>query len=209
MVHPNRPAICARFECHDCWITPVHDNAQFAGYLVFTWDESIATPDFAKRDSMRDLTGLFESLYSWIQLGARYQTTVASIDDALFGFSLRKDHSRRYHFATSQFALLTGYQPSELMEDSSRGVNWMESVIHVDDSPLVRAHNKTLMEGHESRVVYRICHRDGSTRWLREHATPRRDATGMTAVNGIISDVSEQKAAELVLLQAKKEAEAL
>ena len=84
----------------------------------------------------------------------------------------------------------------------------MESVIHVDDSPLVRAHNKTLMEGHESRVVYRICHRDGSTRWLREHATPRRDATGMTAVNGIISDVSEQKAAELVLLQAKKEAEA-
>ena len=94
------------------------------------------------------------------------------------------------------------------MEDSSRGVNWMESVIHVDDSPLVRAHNKTLMEGHESRVVYRICHRDGSTRWLREHATPRRDATGMTAVNGIISDVSEQKAAELVLLQAKKEAEA-
>ena len=70
--------------------------------------KSIATPDFAKRDSMRDLTGLFESLYSWIQLGARYQTTVASIDDALFGFSLRKDHSRRYHFATSQFALLTG-----------------------------------------------------------------------------------------------------
>ncbi len=205
---PESAAICARFECHDCWITPVHDNAQFAGYLVFTWDESIATPDFAKRDSMRDLTGLFESLYSWIQLGARYQTTVASIDDALFGFSLRKDHSRRYHFATSQFALLTGYQPSELMEDSSRGVNWMESVIHVDDSPLVRAHNKTLMEGHESRVVYRICHRDGSTRWLREHATPRRDATGMTAVNGIISDVSEQKAAELVLLQAKKEAEA-
>ncbi len=83
----------------------------------------------------------------------------------------------------------------------------MSEIVHEEDLSLVRAHHRTLQDGHESRITYRINHRDGSIRWLREYATPRTDATGMTAVNGILSDVSEQKAAEIVLLQAKKEAE--
>jgi PAS domain S-box-containing protein len=199
--------ICDRLEADNCWISPVHDNAQFAGFLVFGWDRSEAEPDTTRVAFLNDIIALFESLYSWIQLGARYRTTVASIDDALFGFSFFKDGTRRYHFATEQFAILTGYQPSQVMQYGDQAVDWVSEVVHEEDASLLRTHNLTLLEGHESRITYRIYHRDGSIRWLREHATPRRDATGMTAVNGIISDVSEQKAAELVLLQAKKEAE--
>ena len=200
--------ICDRMEAKTCWLAPVKDNGQFAGFIVFAWKKIDSSPDFASISFLHDVTGLFESLYSWIQLGARYRTTVASIDDALFGFSFFKDGARKYHFATNQFKLLTGYAPETLMQEGRESVDWALDIVHAEDANILRTHNLTLLEGHESRVTYRIHHKDGTIRWLREHATPRRDATGMTAVNGIVSDVSEQKAAELVLLQAKKEAEA-
>jgi PAS domain S-box-containing protein len=200
--------ICDRFESSTCWLSPVHDNGQFAGFLFFGWRNEAQIPDFCDVSFIHDMVTLFESLYSWIQLGARYRTTVASIDDALFGFSFFKDGSRKYHFATNQFETLTGYSPSRIMDDGEDSLDWALHIVHEDDLSILRTHNLTLLEGHESRVTYRIHHHDGSIRWLREHATPRRDSTGMTAVNGIISDVSEQKAAELVLLQAKREAEA-
>ena len=199
--------LCSRLEASTCWIAPISDNGQFAGYIVLSWEHAVR---FAagKLAFFEEIIQLFESLYSWIQLGSRYRTTVASIDDALFGFCLTKNGSRQYHFATVQFSVLTGYEPSQLLDSDTDCIKWMEDVVHQEDLPLVRTHNMTLTEGHESRITYRIVHRDGSTRWLREHATPQTDSTGITAVNGIISDVSEQKAAELVLLQAKKEAEA-
>ncbi len=200
--------ICRRYDARVCWIDPVIDNGKFAGYLVFAWNNDDPEATWATSTRLNDWVRLFESLYSWIQLGARYRTTVASIDDALFVFSFLPDDGRRYHFATDQFEMLTGYLSAELLEDGDLKVDWVQDVVHEEDAALVRVHNKTLLEGNESRVTYRIHHRDGSIRWLREHATPRTDSTGMTAVNGILSDVSEQKAAELVLLQAKKEAEA-
>lgn len=200
--------ICDRLEAASCWIAPIQDNGQFSGYLVLAWDKSDRLPDTDRMSFINDVIGLFESLYSWIQLGARYRNTVSSIDDALFGFSFYKDGTRRYHFATEQFAVLTGYLPARLMQEGERSIDWASQVVHEDDAMLLRTHHLTLLGGHESRVTYRIYHVDGSIRWLREHATPSQDATGMTAVNGIISDVSEQKAAELVLLQAKREAEA-
>lgn len=200
--------ICGRFDADFCWVAPIHDNTQFAGYLVIAWSEPEMDELIIMPSRMESLTQLFESLYSWIQLGERYRMTVASIDDALFGFSFYRDGTRKYYFATDQFAMLSGYQPFRLMEEGELRINWVRDIVHADDASSVRAHDMTLRDGHESRVTYRIHHRDGSIRWLREHATPRNDSTGMTAVNGIISDVSEQKAAELVLLQAKKEAEA-
>ena len=204
----SEASICNQFEAQSCWIDPVRDNTQFAGYVVFCWNGPIPDTGLASPSRLNEFIRLFESLYSRIQLASRYRNTVAAIDDALFGFSLFPTGGRRFHFATAQFELLTGYHSSELLDDSSARVDWVDDIVHNDDASLVRAHNKTLQDGHESRVTYRVHHRDGTVRWLREHATPRNDATGMTIVNGILSDVTEQKAAELVLLQAKKEAEA-
>ena len=189
------------------WVDPFHDNDHFAGYLLLRWNPGERDGEWVTSARLNEWIRLFEYLYSSIQTAARYRMTVSAIDDALFGFAFLPDRGRRFHFVTEQIEVLTGYHPSELMHSDDRGVSWMHDVVHADDAPLVRAHHRTLQDGHESRVTYRIHHRDGSLRWLREHATPRTDATGLIGVNGILSDVSEQKAAELVLLQAKKEAE--
>lgn len=191
----------------ELWLDAVHDNEQFAGYVALAWESGSRDTEWASEARMNELLRLFESLYSSIQMAARYRTTVAAIDDALFGFSFLPGTGRQYHFITDQVEMLTGYHASEISGVASSSVDWMADIVHPEDTPRVRAHHRMLQDGHESRLSYRIVHRDGAVRWLHEHATPRTDATGMTAVNGILSDVSEQKAAEIVLLQAKKEAE--
>lgn len=191
----------------EMWLDAVQDNDQFAGYLALAWESGSRDVDWASEARMNEVLRLFESLYSSIQMAARYRTTVAAIDDALFGFSFLPGTGRQYHFVTDQVEMLTGYHASEISGVASSSVDWMTDIVHSEDTPRVRAHHRMLKDGHESRLSYRIIHRDGKVRWLHEHATPRADATGMTAVNGILSDVSEQKAAEMVLLQAKKEAE--
>ena len=199
--------LCEALEARECWVDALRDNDQFAGHFVFVWSSSIREAQWATASRLNEVVRLFEALYSRLQAAASYRMTVAALDDALFGFSFLPDGGRRYHFATEQFELLTGNHPSVLLAEPQVSLNWMSEIVHEEDLSLVRAHHRTLQDGHESRITYRINHRDGSIRWLREYATPRTDATGMTAVNGILSDVSEQKAAEIVLLQAKKEAE--
>jgi PAS domain S-box-containing protein len=191
----------------DVWADPVHDNEQFAGYFVLVWKQGERDMEWATPAKLNEAFRLFENLYSGIQMAARYRTTVAAIDDSLFGFSFLPDGGRRFHFITDQVENLTGYHSSEITGVAEHGIDWMNELIHPEEGPRVRAHHRTLKDGHESRITYRIQHRDGTIRWIREHATPRMDATGMIAVNGILTDVSEQKAAEIVLLQAKKEAE--
>lgn len=191
----------------EMWLDPVHDNEQFAGFVALVWESGSRDVEWASEARMNEVLRLFESLYSSIQMAARYRTTVAALDDALFGFSFLPGMGRQYYFITDQIEMLTGYHASEISGVATRKVDWMSDVVHPDDAPRVRAHHRTLQDGHESRISYRIRHSDGNVRWLREHATPRTDATGLISVNGILADVSEQKAAEIVLLQAKKEAE--
>jgi len=191
----------------DVWADPIHDNEQFAGYFVLAWMQGKRDTEWATAAKLNEVFRLFENLYSGIQMAARYRTTVAAIDDSLFGFSFLPDGGRRFHFVTEQVENLTGYHSSEITGVAENNIDWMKELIHPEEAPRIRAHHRTLKDGHESRISYRIQHRDGTVRWIREHATPRMDATGMIAVNGILTDVSEQKAAEIVLLQAKKEAE--
>jgi|GEM_PF-411804 len=191
----------------DIWLDPIRDNEQFAGYFLLHWAPGRRDHEWATEAKLNETFRLFEALYSGIQMAARYRTTVSAIDDALFGYSFTSTGGRQYHFITEQIEVLTGYHHSEVKGVVQMGVDWMKELVHPEDAPRVRAHHRTLQDGHESRISYRVRHRDGSICWLREHATPRTDATGMIAVNGILTDVSEQKAAEIVLLQAKKEAE--
>ncbi len=191
----------------ELWADPVRDNEQFAGYFLLGWKPGQRNPEWATEAKLNEVFRLFEGLYSGIQMASRYRTTVSAIDDALFGFAFTPDGGRRYHFVTDQIEILTGYHSSEVTGIVDSAQDWMKDLIHPEDAPRVRAHHRNLKDGHESRITYRIRHKDGTVRWLREHATPRTDATGLVAVNGILTDVSEQKEAELVLMQAKKEAE--
>ncbi|GIV60817.1 MAG: hypothetical protein KatS3mg043_1906 [Rhodothermaceae bacterium] len=189
------------------WI-PFYETGRRAGFVLLERVEGRqAAWSDTERACIEQLVEVFETLWTWVQVDSRYRLTLSTIDDALFHFTFSETGTRRYVFITPQVEALVGYEPAALLAHGETSLDWSEALVHPDDRAHVRAHDERLRSGHESRVIYRIRHRDGSLRWLREHGTPLRDAAGHVTVSGILTDVTEQKQAEELLVQAKQEAE--
>lgn len=88
-----------------------------------------------------------------------------------------------------------GYEPEEFLALNS---NLVESLIHPDDVPVIREHEKNfkdVRDGEIRSVKYRMRNKDGEYRWLRAYETVfRREEEGaITQKIGIAIDVHEQK----------------
>lgn len=193
------------------WV-PFYDGGQLGGYALFERlssksDGASATWPDMELGLMDELVRLFETLWTWILAGNRYRQITATIDDCLFNFTFNEDGERRYLFVTPQIQPLTGYTVDEIAARGEVFVEWSDVIVHEEDRATVDNHDDTLRRGRESRITYRVQHRNGSVRWLQEHATPQQDSMGDVIVSGILTDVSEQKAAEAVLTESKQQAE--
>jgi diguanylate cyclase (GGDEF)-like protein/putative nucleotidyltransferase with HDIG domain len=82
--------------------------------------------------------------------------------------------------------------------DVDAGRFW-ESRIAPADWAQYEAFNRSLLDGRDAEVTYRVAGLDGATRVLRDRARPRRLADGSVRVEGIISDITarEETAARL------------
>ena len=101
---------------------------------------------------------------------------------------------------------LTGYPASDFIDKRVRSY---ASITHPDDSEMI---GKTVAQAVEQRrpfeLDYRILHRDGEVRWVREYAQAVFDANGQPAyLDGIIFDITDRKAFEAALSLAKEQAE--
>lgn len=159
-----------------------------------------------ERSYLKKLQEVFETLWSWIEVGSRYRMVVAAVENALFGFAFGEDGDRRYLFVTDQIEDITGH-PASSFTNLHGALDWVETVVHPDDRAMVRAHDRTLEQGHESRITYRIRTADTSVRWIQEQAAPNPDPTGFSTVSGTLTDITDRKQAEEVLLDAKQQAE--
>ena len=190
---------------------PFFDTGRLGGFVLFERlndpaEASNAGWPPAERRLIERLVRHFEALWSWIQVGQRYQFTVATIEDCLFTFSFSADDTRHYLFITPQIKSLSGYEAETVLARTDAAWSWVETLVHGDDLVPLRAHDQALRHGRESRLTYRIRHRDGSLRWISEQATPHHDAAGRVTVSGILTDVTEQKDAQAILVSAREQA---
>lgn len=193
------------------WI-PFWEDARLAGYLVAERIDEPTGDDVSpwtqsELDLLQQLTRLFETLWGWMLAGNRYRHITSAIDDCLFNFTFDEDGERKYLFLTTQVESLTGYRTDDLMGKGKIPAVWSNEIVHEEDRRSIDAHDDLLRGGRESRTTYRVHHRDGSIRWLREHATAEQDPMGDVIVSGILTDVTEQKKGEAVLVDAKHQAE--
>lgn len=191
---------------------PFWDESRLGGFVVLERQRPLSgEPSMfwsrAERQLIEQLVGLFETLWTWMLVGIRYRHITGAIDDSLFHFTFNEDGERRFLFLTSQIEYLTGYSATDLLADGPPAVPWSDVLVHEDDRGPLDRHDDELRRGKESRALYRIHHADGSIRWIREQATPVTDASGDIVVSGILTDISEQKQAEQVLIEAKHQAE--
>ena len=82
---------------------------------------------------------------------------------------------------------------------------WLE-VVHPDDRDWVQHTSQALLQNGSKDLEYRILQPDGTMRWVHERAYLVCDAGWKTTrINGIITDITQKKQAEVALTQAMQE----
>ncbi|MBL8423222.1 MAG: PAS domain-containing protein [Candidatus Accumulibacter phosphatis] len=106
-------------------------------------------------------------------------------------------------------AALLGYDPDEI---AAMGSEVVPRLMHPDDRPLFEQHLARVRELTDSEFAsleYRMCDRAGEWHWFHSRdAVFARDAGGVRQIVGSAIDISDRKAAEAKLLEAKVAAEA-
>ncbi len=111
----------------------------------------------------------------------------------------------RWHYVSPQIEAILGYTPAEWCADPGL---WA-SRLHPDDSGRVLAQESCMAAGDlgASAAEYRLLHRDGHPVWLRDDALLQQDEDGVSRWHGVMSDITDQKAAEAELeLRAAQQA---
>ena len=99
-----------------------------------------------------------------------------------------------WYFISPQVEEIIGYTVEEWMADPGL---W-ERAVHPDDIDWVlEAEDQSGVDGKPLDVAYRIRKRDGEMIWVRDRASVGTvDENGVLIVEGLITDISEQRAAE-------------
>ncbi len=165
----------------------------------------IAASEAPRRFELSDIS-LFVSLTQTLGAAIERSRAVESLADAehrirtlverLPSISYRAGlgPNGRWHFISPQVEEITGYTVDEWMAD---GDLW-DRIVHPDDIEWVmEAENACALEGIPLDVDYRIRKRDGEMIWVRDRASAGTvDEAGVMVVEGLITDISEQRAAE-------------
>lgn len=99
---------------------------------------------------------------------------------------------------------LTGYSPTDLVDNK---VTSYRRLIHPNDRTAVRERvKKALKAGEHFEIIYRIIRADKKVRWVCERGLGIYSPSGkIAAVEGLITDVTEHKQAELALEQSRRQ----
>lgn len=97
---------------------------------------------------------------------------------------------------------VTGYTPAEYHDNPGL---WYD-IIHEDDrSQALDLVHRISTASEPLETEHRILHKNGSTRWIRSTLVPCRDMEGaLHAYDGIISDITERKQADINLRESEE-----
>lgn len=123
----------------------------------------------------------------------QYQSLVNNIPGTTYRCVLDADWTMYY--MSKDVEVLTGYPASDFINNV---VRTYESVIYPEDSSYVeRSVNNAVEAGKPWEIEYRVCHKDGSIRWVYEKGQGVPGQDGKVAfLDGFIQDITANKKAE-------------
>ncbi|MCF8128310.1 MAG: EAL domain-containing protein [Deltaproteobacteria bacterium] len=121
----------------------------------------------------------------------RYKCLVEGIPDIIYSFSGKRGNT----YCSSQVKQILGYTPEQLLKDP---FIWSKA-IHADDLPMVNKAIKRFYEGNHFDIEYRIKDAAGKWAWLRDRSIDRRIEESEPIIDGIATDITLRKKAEVVL----------
>lgn len=132
----------------------------------------------------------------------RYRRLLASVTDYVYSVAVQDGRAVSTIHGPGCEAV-TGYSSDEFEADQSLWYN----MIFEEDRPAVLAQADRIMRGElPPPLEHRIIHKDGDLRWIRNTAVPRKNEHGtVTGYDGLVSNITERKLAELQLTRANTE----
>ena len=112
--------------------------------------------------------------------------------------------SATMEFVSAGSQSLTGYSPQELIASS---VVAYDELRHADDRSRVHQEIRAaLIERRRFHVTYRLCCRDGRTKWVAERGVGVFDADddALVAIEGVIEDITERRATDDLLRETER-----
>jgi PAS domain S-box-containing protein len=167
------------------------------GHIVWVADRAIlvATDDRNRphlfQGVMTDVTARKEAEAKAAETELRYRDLTEQVPGVIYIAEVdHGDHGYRLRYASPQLSTLFGYD----LEDWSDTERWLKTV-HPEDRERVQRIDADVAETGEFDMEYRIFHRDGGVRWVRDRAhVLSRDALGQpTEIQGLMMDVTEAR----------------
>jgi two-component system cell cycle sensor histidine kinase/response regulator CckA len=124
----------------------------------------------------------------------QYHDLVENVNDVIY--ALRADGVMT--FVSQAVEAMLGYNPSEMV-----GGHFAD-FIHPEDVPRATESFQRILSGHSVSGEYRLLAKSGETRWMRTSSRPTFVEERVVGIQGVLSDISEQKLLEAQFLQAQK-----
>lgn len=117
----------------------------------------------------------------------------------------REDEFFTNIFISANIEKITGYKNKEFLD----GTTDISDLIHRDDQDRVdKEFKEAISQRTPFALEYRIVHRSGFVRWVRESGSGITGTDGTRLIEGYISDITERKKADEALLLSKANLEA-
>ena len=176
------------------------------------WFETVKVPVFDEKGEVSGIVGISIDTtarkLAEEQLRAseeRFRQFADSVDDV---FWMIEPDPVKVIYVNKAFSEIWGFSTGEVQANPQL---WFDSIHPEDHEDIVAFRNWIGNDSSDAyRGEYRIVRRDGDIRWIRDHGTKLRDATGKTfRLQGIAEDITVQHNAELALVESQRRRDAL
>jgi PAS domain S-box-containing protein len=134
---------------------------------------------------------------------AELRRVLAAVPDYLYSGEFDSKGRFFYHYVSPAVQWVLGRPPGFFLADPAR---WL-STVHPQDRPRVGQASARLEAGQSSseESEYRVVLPDGAVRWVRDKAAVSQGADGRRFINGVVSDITARKQAEVALRESELE----
>ena len=131
-------------------------------------------------------------------------TLAESLPVAVFQYRKLHGGPGRYDFVTASAGRVRGVEAAQALRNPGA---LLDSIVQADRPHFLEAQAEGERTLSPIEVDYRVRMPDGTLRWIRNSASPRRDADGSVIWSGLWSDVTERKALTQQLRASREAAE--